>query len=224
MDADRTVAHVALKLRPGRQSRDGVDHDEVHRAGPHERIHDLERLFAGIGLGNQKLVEIDAQLLGVLRIERMFGVDEGADAPLLLLLGHDMQGQRRLARAFGPVDFHDPALRQTADSQRDVEPQRAGRGRFDIGQRVVTAQLHDRSLAELAFDLRQRRIKGLLLVRRLLAAHAQEICRCHLCHPYFIPARERQLLLCSPLVLHLVAAKKRTFQDKSDLSTFGQIG
>jgi hypothetical protein len=57
----------------------------------------------------------------------MFGVDEGADAALLLFLGHHMQRQRRLARAFRPVDLDDPALGQPADPQRDVEAERTGR-------------------------------------------------------------------------------------------------
>jgi hypothetical protein len=55
----------------------------------------------------------------------MFGVDEGADAALLLRLRHGVQRQRRLARAFRPVDLDDPALRQAANAERDVEPERA---------------------------------------------------------------------------------------------------
>jgi hypothetical protein len=43
-----------------------------------------------------------------------------------------MQRQRRLARAFRPVDLDDPALGQPADPQRDVEAERARRGRLDI--------------------------------------------------------------------------------------------
>jgi hypothetical protein len=48
-----------------------------------------------------------------------------------------MQRQRRLARAFRPVDLDDPALGQAADAERDVEPQRAGRGRLDVLDGVV---------------------------------------------------------------------------------------
>ena len=65
----------------------------------------------------------------------MLGVDEGGDAAVLLGLGDDVQRQRRLARAFRPEDLDDAAARQTADAQRDVEAQRAGRDQFDLGNR-----------------------------------------------------------------------------------------
>ena len=48
--------------------------------GAHQRLGDLERLLAGVGLGDQELVDVDAELLGVDRVERVLGVDEGADA------------------------------------------------------------------------------------------------------------------------------------------------
>ena len=56
----------------------------------------------------------------------MFGVDKGADPALLLAFGHHMQRQRGLARAFGAVDLNDPALRQTADAQGDIQTERPG--------------------------------------------------------------------------------------------------
>ena len=109
-----------------------VDHDHVDGAGAHQRVGDLERLLAGVGLGDQEVVDVDAQLLGVAGVERVLGVDEGADAALLLGLGDDVQRQRGLARAFRAVDLDDPALGQAADAERDVEAQRAGRDRFDL--------------------------------------------------------------------------------------------
>jgi hypothetical protein len=59
--------------------------------------------------------------VGVGRIQRVLGVDEGACAAGLLHLGHDVQGQGRLARAFGPVDLDHPSARQAADAQRQVQ-------------------------------------------------------------------------------------------------------
>ena len=61
--------------------------DDVDRARAHQRVGDLERLLAGVGLGDQQLVEVDAQLAGVGRVERVLGVDEGAGAAGLLGLG-----------------------------------------------------------------------------------------------------------------------------------------
>ena len=76
-----------------------VDDDDVDGARAHERVGDLERLLAGVGLRDQQVLDLDAELLGVARVERVLGVDEGADAALLLGLGDDVQRERRLARA-----------------------------------------------------------------------------------------------------------------------------
>ena len=89
MHADRTVAHVAFEFRFRRQRGNRIDDHQADRAGAHQRIDDLERLLAGVGLRDQQFVQVDAQLLGIERIERMFGIDEGADAALLLFLGDD---------------------------------------------------------------------------------------------------------------------------------------
>ena len=44
------VAHVALNLGARHERGDAVDDDDVHRAGAHERVDDLERLLAAVGL------------------------------------------------------------------------------------------------------------------------------------------------------------------------------
>src|SRR4030088_901714 len=48
-----------------------------------------------------------------------------------------------------------PPLGQAPDTERDIEPERAGRDRLDIHRTVVLAEPHHRSLAELALDLGQ---------------------------------------------------------------------
>src|SRR6185437_8840833 len=106
----------------------------------------------------------------------MLGVDEGAGAALLLGLGDDMQRERRLARAFRPVDLDDAALGQAADAQRDIEAQRAGRDRLDL-QRLALAELHDRTLAEGPLDLGERRVQGLVLVLHAFFLDQFQRCR-----------------------------------------------
>jgi hypothetical protein len=173
------VAHVALDFGLGHQGGDRVDHDQADRAGAHQRIDDLQRLFAGVGLADQQFIQVDAQLLGILRVKRVFGIDKGADAALFLFFGHDMQRQRGLARRFRPVDLDDPALGQAADAKRDVEAQRAGRGRLDLHRRAVGAKPHDRALAELPLDLRERAFQRLRLVHVPLAPKVEEVCHRH---------------------------------------------
>src|SRR5580704_4547273 len=94
----------------------------------------------------------------------MFGIDEGADAALLLGLGQAVQRQRGLARRFRPIDFDDAAARQAADAERDIEAERTGGDNVDVHRLVVFAEPHDRALAKAALDLGERRIKGFRFV------------------------------------------------------------
>src|SRR6185369_17573781 len=94
----------------------------------------------------------------------MLRVDETADAALLLGFGNNLQSQRRLARAFWPVDFDNAALRETADAKCDVETKRAGRDRLDVDQLLVGGEAHDRPLAEILVDLRECLLERLLFV------------------------------------------------------------
>ena len=105
-----------------------------------------------------------AELARVDRIERMFGVDEGADAAVLLRFGDGVQRQRGLAGGFRPVDLDHTAARQAADAQGDVEAERTRRNGLDFRGRLVLAKPHDRAFAEGALDLRQGGVKGLGLV------------------------------------------------------------
>ena len=100
-------------------------------------------------------MQVHAELLRVLHVERMFGVDEGAGAAELLHLGHHLQGEGGLARGFRTVDFNDAAARKTAHAQGDVEPQGAGGHHLDVFNDFAFAQAHDGALAELLLDLGQ---------------------------------------------------------------------
>ncbi len=121
------VAHLAFEFGARHQSGDRIHHQHVDRAGAHQRVGDFQRLLAGVRLRDQELVDIDPELAGIDRIERVLGVDEGADAAELLRFGDGVQRERRLAGGFRPVDLHNPAAWQTADAERDVEPERARR-------------------------------------------------------------------------------------------------
>ena len=79
LQADVGVAHLALDLGAWHERRHRVDHDEVERARAHEHVGDLERLLAGVGLGDQELVDVHAELARVRRVERVLGVDERGD-------------------------------------------------------------------------------------------------------------------------------------------------
>ena len=167
------VAHLAVELGARHQGGDRVDHQDVDGAGAHQGIGDLQRLLAGVGLGDQQLIDVDAELAGIDRIEGVFGVDEGAGAAQLLGLTDDVERHRRLPRGFGPVDLDHPAPRQAADAKRDVEPKRAAGDGLGFDDACAFSELHDRALAEGPFDLAQRGVECLLFVHIVLVDQLQ---------------------------------------------------
>ena len=131
LDAHEAVAHLAFDLGARHEGRDRVDDDAVDAAGADERLGDLERLLAGVGLADEELVDVDAAGPGVGRIERVLDVDERDDAATRLGLGEDVLADRRLARRLRAEDLGDPAARDAADAERQVERDRARRDVVD---------------------------------------------------------------------------------------------
>ena len=122
------VADLAVQLGFRRQRRDRVDRDHVDRGGGDQAIGDLQRLLAVVGLGDQQLVGVDADRPRVDRVDRVLGVDEGADPAARLGLGDDVVDQRRLSRGLRAEDLDDPAARHAADAERQVERERRRSG------------------------------------------------------------------------------------------------
>ncbi len=109
LKADVAVAHLALDLGLGDQSRDRIDDDDVDGARTHEGVGDLQGLLAMVRLAHQELVHVDAELTGVAGIERVLCVDERRDAARLLGFGDRVEGERGLAARLGAVDLDDAA-------------------------------------------------------------------------------------------------------------------
>ena len=87
------VAHFPFEFGARHQGGDAIDHENIDRVRAHQRVGDFERLLASIGLGNQEFVDIDAEFASIARVERMFGIDEGADAAGFLRLRDHMERQ-----------------------------------------------------------------------------------------------------------------------------------
>jgi hypothetical protein len=160
VQADRLIAHLALELGPRRQRGDGVDRHDVDGARAHEHVGDLQRLLAVVGLGDEQLVDVHADLLGVQRVHGVLGVDERAHAAELLRLGEDVVDERRLARGLRPEDLDDAPARHAADAEREVEREGPGGDRVHADLGAFIAHAHHGTLAELALDLRQRALQG----------------------------------------------------------------
>ena len=87
MCAHRHVAHLTVELGTRRKCGDGIEHDHVDRIGADQRLHDVERVFARVGLGNEQIVEFHADDARVFRVEGVFDVDEGGESAQFLGLG-----------------------------------------------------------------------------------------------------------------------------------------
>ncbi|MNV55214.1 hypothetical protein D3C71_1474410 [compost metagenome] len=101
------------------------------------------------------------QFLGVLHIQRVFGIHKRAGTAQLLHLGNHLQRERGLARRFRAIDLDHTATGQAAHAQRDIEAQRAGGDNLDVLDHLTFTQAHDRALAKLLLDLGERSGQGL---------------------------------------------------------------
>ena len=63
LQAHVRVAHLAFDLGLRRERRDRVDDDDVDGARAHQHVGDLERLLARVGLRDQQIVDVHAELL-----------------------------------------------------------------------------------------------------------------------------------------------------------------
>ena len=153
LQAHVAVAHLALDFGLGHQRRHRVDDDEVHRARPDQDLHDLERLLAGVGLGDEQVLDVHAELPGVLDVQRVLGVDVGGDAARLLHVGDEVEAERGLAGGLRAVDLGDAAPRDAADADGGVEVDGPGGDGGDLDPRRLGAHPHDGALAQLLLDL-----------------------------------------------------------------------
>src|SRR5450755_3900010 len=158
------IAHFALDLGLRRQRRHRVDHDDIDRAGAHEHVGDLERLFAIVRLRYQQVIDLDAEFFRINRVERMLRIDERRGAAMCLCRGDDRKRQRGLARGLWPIDLDDAATRDAADAERNIQAQRAGRNRVYLIDCTRIAQAHNGALAKLFLDLAQRGGESFLAV------------------------------------------------------------
>ena len=151
MEAHLAVAHLAFDFTLRRQCGHGVDDDDVDGSRSDEVLGDFQGLLAVVGLRDEQVLDVDAQLGGIEAVEGMFRIDEGGYATFLLCLSDDVQGQGRLTRAFRAVDLDDTAFGQTAHAQGIVEADGARGNALHLLS--LSAKAHDASLAKALLDV-----------------------------------------------------------------------
>ena len=152
LGADGGIADLPFEFLAGDEGGDGVEDDDVDGIGAHQGLADLEGFLAGAGLGDEEVVDVDPEFLGVLGVEGVLDVDEGGQAAGLLGLGDGGEGEGRLAGGFRAVDFDDAAAGEAADAEGAVDEQVAGGDDIDIDA-VVVAHPHDGGLPEFLLDV-----------------------------------------------------------------------
>ena len=153
LKSDVRIAHVALKLRLGNQRGNGVDNDNIYRAAPHERLRNIERLFAAVGLRDIELVHLNAKAFGINRIERMFRIDKHAHALILLRLRNYVERKGGLTGGLRAIDLNDPSARHAAYAQRRIKLDAAGGNGLDLNPGRGIVHEHDSALSVLLFNL-----------------------------------------------------------------------
>ena len=91
----------------------------------------------------------------------MLDIDERGEAAALLRLRDDGERERRFAGRFRSENFHDAAARKTADAERAIDQDVAGRDDIDVDDLVV-AEAHDRAVAVILGDLLDGEIEILI--------------------------------------------------------------
>ena len=112
----------------------------------------MQGFLTGRGLGNEQIVEVDAEFAGVLRIECVLNVNEGGEATAFLGLGDRREREGGFAGGFRTEHFDDSAAGESADTEGAVDEQIAGRDDIDIDA-VSIAEAHDGGFAEFLLNV-----------------------------------------------------------------------
>lgn len=146
------VSDLAFEFGFGDESGDGIQDDDVEGIRADERFADAEGFLARAGLGDEEVVEIDAEALGVGGIQGVLDINESGEPSAFLGLGHDGEGERGFSGGFRPVNFHDASPGEASNTQGAVNEEIAGGDDFHFGMGIVT-EAHNGTLAIIFGDL-----------------------------------------------------------------------
>ena len=146
------ISHVPFDFGTGDEGGDGIDDDDIDGVGADEGFADFESLFTGIRLADEEVFEADAQVARVGGVHGVLDIDVGGGAAGLLGFGHDVLCERALAGGFGAEDFGDPAARDAADAEGNIECEGA-RGDALRHRGGAFTEADDGARAVLLFDL-----------------------------------------------------------------------
>ena len=152
LKTDAAVADFAVDFCLRSKRRDAVHDDKVDAVASDKRFGNVQSLFAAVGLRDVQVVDLNAESLRVIRIERVLRVDKRRHTALFLCFCDHMKRDGRFARRFGPVNFDNSAARNAAYAESDVKSKTARGDCFDL-LNFGLAEFHNRALTELFFYL-----------------------------------------------------------------------
>ena len=132
------VRHFALDFSAWRECRDRVDDDEIDRTRSNEVVGDFERLLAVVGLRDQEIFGIHAEVFRVELVESMLRVHDGTNAASFLAFCDGVDGKRSFAGRFRTIDFHNAALGVTANAEREIQGQTAAGNHVHFFHRLIS--------------------------------------------------------------------------------------
>ena len=111
----------------------------------------------------------------------MFHINKGSVSTFFLCLSNDLKGYCRLTGGFRSEHLNNSAFRHAADSQCQIQSDRAGRDCVHIHCRGLP-QLHNGAFAELLFNLLQCRLQRFFLFFLCGRHRLCDRCFCFYCH------------------------------------------
>jgi hypothetical protein len=80
------ISHLSLDFRPGHKRRYRVYDDKVQGPASYKHVRYLQGLFTRVGLAQQEVVRVYAELFCIFEVEGVFSIDEGDGAAAFLRL------------------------------------------------------------------------------------------------------------------------------------------
>ena len=89
------IAHFAVNFRSRNKSGNRVNNYNINRPGTNKLFGYLKRLFTVVRLRNKKRININAEIYGINRVERMLCVNKSRDSAGFLAFGNTVKREGR---------------------------------------------------------------------------------------------------------------------------------
>ena len=156
------IAHFAFDLRSRRKRGHRVHDNDVNGVASHECIYYVQGLFARIWLGNEQVIKFYTDAFRIIRVERVFGVNECRCPAAFLHFGDHMHGESRFAGRFWSKNFYHSPFGYSPNTQSQVQGDRTRRCTLHVHSAGVF-EFHNRTVAKFLPDLLHGSFEGLML-------------------------------------------------------------